>query len=307
MDFNTVIEQILILLLACVIGIIAYRAGVFEAGTTRKLADIVINITMPCMIVGTVTSGQETMSAGDVLSAFWPMCLVYVIGAAAALALAYLTRVKKEQFGTYAFMVIFPNVGFMGFPVVLSLFGERAATYLALMQIPFSLLAYTLGVYLLAGKHAFCKDLWRTLLSPALVSPVIGILMYLLGIRLPAFIDGALDLIGRSTTPLAMIVMGASIAAMSIKSIRNLWRIALAGIVRLLAVPVLVWLALRGLVKDDLLLGVITVLMAMPCATNTTFMSIKYGGDQELAAQGVFLSTVLSAVTIPLLIYLLLM
>ena len=306
MDFNTVLEQMLILLLSCVIGIIAYRFGVLDANSNKKLSDIVINITMPCMIIGTVTSGQEAMAAGDMLLAFWPMCLAYAIGIAVALALTYLASLKKEQFGTYAFMVIFPNVGFMGYPVVLSLFGTGAATYLALMQIPFALLAYTLGVYLIAGKRAFRADLWRTLLSPALVSPVVGICMYLLGIRLPAFIDGALDLVGQSTTPLAMLVMGASIASTQIKSIRNVWRIALAGIVRLLAIPALVWLALRGLIKDDLLLGVIIVLMAMPSATNTTIMIVKYGGDQNLAAQGVFLSTVLSVVTIPLLIYFLL-
>jgi predicted permease len=81
------------------------------------------------------------------------------------------------------------------------------------------------------------------------------------------------------------------------------WRVLLISLLRLIGLPVLAFLLLVPFIRDPLLLGTVVLLIAMPVAANTVLLSEEYEVDATLASQGVFLSTLLSLLSIPLLEY----
>ena len=102
-----------------------------------------------------------------------------------------------------------------------------------------------------------------------------------------------------------MLIIGSTLAGIPLRDVFSDFRVYIVTIVRLIIVPVLTFFLLHLFVTDALMLGVLTALSAMPSATNTTMLCMEYGGNEQFAAKGVFLTTLFSVVTIPLLLSLL--
>jgi hypothetical protein len=103
---------------------------------------------------------------------------------------------------------------------------------------------------------------------------------------------------------MAMLILGSTIAGMPLKELFDEWRIYIFVILKLLVIPLIVFFALRPfLAPEDVLGQVLVVLSAVPVATNATMLSIEYGGNIKLVSQGIFFTTVLSVITIPILVY----
>ena len=123
---------------------------------------------------------------------------------------------------------------------------------------------------------------------------------------MPELLMNTLDTLGNVTTPVAMILLGATIASMPFRELFDSWRIYAYTAVKLIVLPAVIFLLLEGLTSlGASVVAVFAVLSGMPTATNTTMVSIEYGGDQKLAAKGIFFTTLLSMVTIPVLTLLL--
>ncbi|MDP3488106.1 MAG: AEC family transporter, partial [Bacillota bacterium] len=116
----------------------------------------------------------------------------------------------------------------------------------------------------------------------------------------------SIKMIGSLTTPLSMIIVGALLSSINAREIFSNWRVYAISTARLIIIPVLVWLSLRLLTDNVLLVGVPTIIAAMPAAANTAILAQEYGASPRLASQVVFISTLLSVLTIPLLVYLIL-
>ena len=107
------------------------------------------------------------------------------------------------------------------------------------------------------------------------------------------------------TTSVVMLIVGCSPAQMRFKQIFGSWRIYALSALKLAAVPLLAYAVLRHVLTNEFALCVLTVLLCMPIATNTTILSYQYGADETAASSGVFVSTLLSLLTIPLMMKLL--
>jgi len=206
--------------------------------------------------------------------------------------------------GVYQFMLVFPNTMFMGLPVASAVLGPNSLFYVILFNLPFNLLVFTMGVWLLAQGRPGKFDL-KVMLSPGLVASVLGLALFLAGYMLPTIVNQGLDLIGSTTTPLAMLVVGALLATLPVSQLAGDWRVKLIAGFRLVIFPVIAFIVLSPFIADKLLLGVAVLLIAMPVASNSVLLSEEYKVDSTLASQGVFLSTVLCLATIPILMYLL--
>lgn len=202
-------------------------------------------------------------------------------------------------------MLVFPNVGFMGIPVSEVILGPDSLFYVILFNLPFNLLVFTMGIWLLAHERSRKLDP-LLLLTPGLIASIAGLALFLIGYDIPFPVDLALDWIGKATTPLAMIVVGALLAALPPSRLAGDWRIVAITALRLLVLPVLAFILLAPFISDRLLLFSTVLLIAMPVAANTVLLSEEYDVDAILASQGVFLSTLVSCATIPL-IYLFLL
>lgn len=193
-----------------------------------------------------------------------------------------------------------------GFPITLALFGEEGLALAVFLAIPFNLLIYTAGPWLVCLDRPSSGDAqpssWRAILFTATnLATLLGILLYALRIPLPAVIASPLGYLSDITTPLSMVVIGMNLVGQRVSAILRDRDVLSASLLRLLVLPVLTWALLELLpISNPLVVGVIVVIMAMPCAAVTSILAESYGGNTEFPSKSVFLSSLFCLVTIPL-------
>ena len=302
MDFTSVFGQMAVLFFCVVIGYVANRCRLMDGELNRRLSALVLNITAPAMMLDSVMGGAELPALSEIGSILAVAAVSYVLALAAALIIPHLLRVPQEQAGVYRFMTVFANVGFMGFPVVAAVFGEGAVFYAAVFNLPFNLLVYTVGPLFLAGGKGKAGLNWKLFVTPCMLASLATLVIALGQLRFPPLVGQAVDLLGQVTTPAALLIVGSTLAQLPVRDMLGGFRVWLMAAIRLLVFPAAIWLLLRPMVGNELVLGVAVVLAGMPVATNGTMLCLQYGGDQKLASQGTFVTTLCSVVTIPLLV-----
>ena len=305
MDMSATLNQMGVLFITLVLGYIAHKAGMFSASSDKLITKVVMNIAMPCTCLNSVLSGRVTITPREVLVFVGLSLLVVAVPFFVFYYLPNAMRSPKADRGLYRFMTVFGNCGFMGFPVIQTLFGDSAAFYVALFLIPYNVLSYSLGIMLVSGStDKFGRKL---LLNMPFIFSVITVIIYAAGITTaPRVILSTISSVGALTTPLAMLVTGSTLAAVPLREVFTEWRIYPVIIIRLIVCPVVVCLLFRTFMQDMTMLGVLTVEAGMPIAVNATMFSLAYGGNSTLASKSVFISTLLSIATIPLIAFLLL-
>jgi predicted permease len=302
MDFINVFTAILILFLIIGLGFFARKRGVFDKTSVHWVSHILVTIAIPAL---TISSMQVPYTAQNVAIVWKTLFLAfgyYLATFVFGLVVCRFIPATREESGVFRFMLVFPNVGFMGIPVAGAILGPGALFYVILFNLPFNLLVFTMGVWLLSqGRQE--KPGLLLLLTPGFIASLVGLTLFIVEYDIPFPVDTLLDWIGRTTTPLAMLMVGALLATLPLSRLAGDWRVALITFLRLIFLPVLAFLFLAPFVHDPLLLGTVVLLIAMPVAANTVLLSEEYGVDATLASQGVFLSTLLCLLSIPLLEY----
>lgn len=303
MDMAHIINQMLILAAVMMVGFLINKLGILDHSGNQLLTKLVLNVALPANVFYAILGSGTSLSGRDTLIFFGLGVLVYILYFIIAFLSPKVLRTPKEDSGIYMFMIAFSNCGFMGYPVSEAIFGDEATVYVSLFNILFSIFVYSLGIGLLKG--GFKQFDFRVLLSPVMISTVLALILNYTGVKMPEFVLGTTDTIGSFMTPVAMITTGSALAMIPIKEIFRGWRIYPTVIIKTVILPIFVWLVLKNIVTDHLILGVLVMLSGMPTASIATMMCIEYGGNEKLASRGVFLSTVISVITIPLLMYIL--
>lgn len=295
-----VFEQMLVLLILLIVGVIAARFGVMDEDTTRRFTSFTLLIPQTCMILGSVINADLGITPGHVFVILGVGVVMYAVLVALSFLVPFVYRCKPEDKGIYSFMTIFGNTGFMGIPVARALFGNVAAFYTALLNIPFNILAYTLGIALLNSGGERSRIQWKLLINPPMIAAFLAILLACVDIRVPDPLAKAVGMLGDMVVPCSMIIIGASLGAQKLRDVFGDLRVYAFAPVRLFVVPILLWAVMHLIVRDEILIGTITLLGAMPVASFATMLSIQYGGNVQMASRSVFVTTILSVATIPL-------
>ena len=195
-------------------------------------------------------------------------------------------------------MTTFNNIGFMGIPVIAAAYGNGALIYAVPFSIMFNILCYTWGIQTLCGGGE--KGNWKRIINIGTISGIISIVLFFMQIPVPKMICSLSAGLSNLTGPLSMLVIGISIAAMELKDLFTDVKLLKFALIKLLAVPVAAMLLVCQVIDNRLICEVFLVMMATPAASMCAMLSQQYGGDYELAAKGVALTTILSVVTMPI-------
>ena len=291
--------QIVSLFIVMVIGYALNKCKVLNSDVNAKLVKLVINVAMPAQIITAFVSNQGIVSNAEVISVFGISFLMHAIYFIIALIFVFGLFVKKEQRGTYYFMMMFGNVGFMGFPVIEAIFGKECLIYAVIFNLVFQVLVYSVGIIIIRRPDIPFSP--KKLLNMPLVSAGIAIVLFFLKIKLPGPINSSLGYLGNITTPMAMIILGSIIANMKIRELFDEWRVYAFAVFKLLLVPIVAIVLLKYIpIKSEVVKGCMIVLSAMPVATNASMLAIEYDGDMNLTSKGIFFTTLLCMLTIPL-------
>jgi len=325
MDMQVILTQMAILFILMAIGFIVGKAKILTREANKMLSQIVLFIALPCTIFTSAFENEMTITLGDTLFYMLMVLLTFAIAFLIAIPVIHILGGEKFNKGVLVVVAVFSNCAYMGFPVINAIFGISSVYYVALFSIPFNLLIFSLGIYLISQKKPTENDQAeessdtddgnkprggfnpKYLLNPVLLSIFIAVPLAITGVRPPYIVTEVFRITGSITTPGAMLVIGSTLALVPIKSVFAEWRIIPATLLKLIVIPLVTWLVLRQIISNELMLGVLVVISAMPTAATASMIAIEYNGNERIASAGVFLTTLLCGITVPLIVYLFLM
>lgn len=316
LDTGTILSQILVLFILAAIGFVSGKTGYLPEKAGTVVSKLVMRVTMPALILSKMLSAD--FSADNyfdglklVAVALVTLLLIFAI----TRPFTRLMKIPDKSRNVYCMQSLFGNVIFFAFPLFQALFGDIGVLYALFFNVGNDILLWTLGIYL-AGKHkggGFGNAL-KHILNMNMIMFIIGLILVLS--NLSAKLKGGVvyqtaDMIGKATSPLSMIFVGLVMAS-SKGMFKNLGKKMLSILLTLqkqLIVPVLAGLVLLFAVKQgwisDVVMMIAVMQLAMPVGTLTVSIAAEYDSDYEMAADNVFVSTLLSIVTLPLIAYLL--
>lgn len=296
------IEKMALLVMLLALGYLCARLKLVGPEFNKGLSKLVINVFLAGMILSSVINKKLEMTGGDVAFGLLMMTLSMLICVGIGWLSPTLLRIKDGDKGMYRILAAFMNNGFMGFPLVAAVYGENTVFFASLSNIPFNLLLYTVGVMLLQKGDKSTKFSIKSVINVPIVATLIAFVIFIFEIPMPKLVDDVADTLSAATVPLSMMCVGLSLGSVSLKEALLQPRLYGISLVRLLICPLAVWLVLRIFITNPVILGTIVILSACPSAIICTILGIQYGRDGVESSEAIFISTMLSMITIPLLI-----
>lgn len=293
-----VLLQVLTLFLLMLCGFGAAKTKHMDEKHNAGLNTLVLTFAQPCLILSSMQRDRSPDLIRDLLLVFVFTCIIIAVSGVIASRLFRKQQPDRRSVLTNLSMV--SNCGFMGYPVITAALGEDALIYAVLYVSAFNLMSWTLGAYYFGGKDAMRPK--QLLKNPSLLAVAAGMVLFLTGWRLPGFINNGLSMLGSTTTPLAMFVIGSRLVGLQKQHLEDRPLLAACSL-RLLVFPLAV-LLLSFTPLPKMVVAALYLCTAMPCAALTAMMSELYSADRALASRGVALSTALSMLTVPLMLLL---
>ncbi|MFS8983855.1 AEC family transporter [Streptococcus parasanguinis] len=303
------ISGILVILGMILVGFIIGEKGWFDDKSRGLLAKLVTQVALPCYMLYTIT---QRFTAADLLKMlpalrFPALSMVILLGIATGVARIF--AVRQDRRGLFISMFFNSNTIFVGLPINQALFGDASIPYVLIYYMCNTTFFWTLGTYLIQrdgeGEAQFdLKTSLKKVFSPPLMGFLLGLVMVMLQIKLPAFLASDLQYLGNLTTPLSMIFIGLSVSHVGVKQLVLGKDQLLILLGRFLVAPLLMasivyWLPLPSLMKQ-----VFIIQSAMPVMTNAPVVARLYGADSDYAAVMVTETTLATMVVIPILMLL---
>ncbi len=294
--FFILLGQIKLFAVYMVLGILLVKTRVLDAKTLEPISRFVMRMALPLLIFTNTINGvsrQQLWGAAPIL-----LCSALAYGLLYVLnyLLARVFRLPEEHKDLYHVLGMFGNIGFMGIPILTSLFPENGIMYIGIVTIIDQFLLWTVGVRLTSGKAAF---VWKRMLNPAVIAIFTAVIFVVTGWKIPDFVNKALTNVGTTATSLALIYLGGVFACMDLR--QYLGRLEFYGMVvmKMMVFP-LFFFSLLGLfpINGELRMTM-ALLTAMPSMSSLVMMAKEGSSGGDYVAGGVFVTTILSLFTLP--------
>ncbi len=296
-----VATQVLVLFLLIGVGYWTRRKLLIDGTGLRQLTNLLLVVVTPFMIIKAFQMPYDPGLLRGLLISLLSAVATHVLGIAAGLFLW--RQMGLPQRKVLRFGIVFSNSAFMCLPLLQAVLGDRGVFYGSVYVAVFYMLQWTYGVVLMTGQRKQV-NLQQAFLNPGMLGIVIGLGLFLADIRLPAIPNAVISHLANLNTPLAMLVIGGTLAMTDLSAIWRNRQIWLASTLRLLVIPLVI---LGGLVLARVDFEVLTACLipaSAPTAAAAALFATRYEQDSTLASHLVALSTLLSIITMPALIML---
>ncbi len=308
METRIILSQIFILAVVVIIGAIAAKFKVLTPESKDMLSKVIFNISLPLMLF---TNFLKLESTPRLLANIMIVILVSGFVILFLFLMGWLAtrifKIKGREAAIFRAHSMFGNTIFLGFPLITALYGAEGLLYASMFQLISNLIMWTLGVVVLTHENgtSWKKNLIRVI-NPNTIATLTGLLFFLLSIKLPALLIKPLSELGTANTWLCMLYIGAMLAFSNAGDLLGKKSLYIISCNRLLFVPAIlislfaVLSAMAGIAPDKLVTSVIILEASMPCMASVVIMAKELGADDHLAVGNVFVSTLLSIVTLPI-------
>ena len=293
------LEVMGVLFIIVILGYVACKLGYMGDKFDKKLSSIVVDITCPLLVLSSVM-GDELPDRTLILPLLGVGFLTYILLLAFGFWVPRLITKNHDDQGMIGFALMFANVGFIGYPIVSSIFGPHAVFYAALLNMPNTFFIFTAGVMLIKGEYSLKQFNPKVLVSPAMLGAFLAAIIVALGIHTPDIIARPVTMVGNITVPAALMIIGSSMAKLPIREIIGSPKVYITALLRLTIVPLSIYFLFKACGVSDLVNNINTVVIAMPVASFGTMFCLKYGRNPSLITETTFITTLGSIITIPL-------
>ena len=304
-------QQFIVFFALLMTGYLCKKTRIIDDGMNRSINSFIIYIAFPCLILGRI--GSLEMAQGifaNFMLALVIYTFLFVVYGFYALGYVIARKFPKADRAVGEFSMISPNNGFMGFPIAFAFFGEVGLLYMIACNLALNLMFFSYGIHLMKrdeegytmGLKEIMKSLGKLLLNPNIVAAVLGLIICGNNLEMPKTLVTYLGLVGGVATPMALIYIGSTLTGSNIfKIIKNKMIIEIV-VNKLFIIPVLTLLVVYFIPMDPLIKTICVLSSAFPCATTVPIFAELYNNRKSVAGEALFLSTIISLVTLPIII-----
>lgn len=303
------LNQVVVLFLLIVFGLLVKKLKFVSDNFQNEISRFIINVSLPAFIITSVSKSVNISMLTDIGKLLIIFIALFLVVIFISYATTKIFKIEGMDRDIFQFAMIFPNGAFIGFPIIKAVYGNVGVVYAAVFNLVFNILVWSFGVYLMKRNCDECsKDEDMTLrlrikaiLNPALVALFLGFGLSFLSIKIPSLLNDTLKMVGDTTSPLSMMSIGFILAGVHFKELAGSYKIYIFGVVKLIVFPMVCYLILKNFIENEML-GVAVLLTGMPTGVLTAIIASRYNNNSILASKLVFLTTLMSIVTLPLLI-----
>ena len=310
METRIIISQIFILAVVVLIGSIAAKFKVLTRDSKDMLSKVIFNISLPLMLF---TNFLKIEATPKLIANSFIVLSVSGFVIMFLLLIGWITtvtfKIKGSEAAVFRTHSMFGNTIFLGFPLITAIYGEEGLLYASMFQLVSNVIMWTIGVVVLShGNGASWKKSILRVINPNTIATIIGLLLFMLSLRLPEIIITPLSELGSANTWLSMLYIGAMLAFADVGGLLRKYSLYIISFNRLILAPAILitvfylFGAFTGLMPDRLVSSVIILEVSMPCMATVVIMAKEFGADDHIAVGNVFVSTLLSILTLPVLV-----
>lgn len=299
MSIGSLISTIATLAMLLVIGYGAGKLKYVDEVSTERLSTLIVKIGQPFLIINGLISqeySRENLMTGLKILLLG-LCMHTFMALIAYLCARPIKPFDEQKLSEYSMFLA--NCGFIGFPIVETLFGSEGLFYGAFYIVSFHLFVWTWGVMILARKREDIKLTPKKIVFNFGTMPcLIGFVLYAANIPLPDFGYQLASYLAAICTPISIIISGANIARRSLKKMLTNKNVYAVNVVKLMVMPLCVSVLLWALGLPDYMIVFAAVMAAMPCPAVVTMFGELYRITPGYAAELVGSSTIFCTFTI---------
>jgi len=291
------LQQVGILFVLIVVGYVCGKTGVVTSEGKKVLSNFLIQAIVPAMIINAYLNMEfDPQILNNLLQAFGLSFGSILFAMFVAWMLLWKSKTPNKKLLWFAFS--YSNAAYMGFPLVKGLFGDEGMLYASAFATVFNIIVWSVGYAVMSGETDKKKIVNTVVKSPVTCSVIVGILLYLCRVPVPEIFRTPIRMIGETTTPVSMVIIGVMIAESRLKSILANKEVWLTVAVRLVLIPAITFGSFYLFGIGGMVGSVILIQAACPTAATTSVLAIQFGHDESVGAGTVVLSTICSIVTL---------
>jgi len=285
------------------VGVYGSRKKIINPELNKGLTDILIKIALPFMIVSSFIFTYDYTVKDNIVKTSYYSIAAYIIMAVVSRILLF--PVKNDKKTILHFANVFVNTGYVGFPILNSIYGSEGVIYGSIFNMFFVILLWTYGIMLYRGgleKGYLKKELIALLFNPSIIAVIIGVVIMVFDIRINGAILVGIKGIGSITGPLSMIIIGVILSNAKVKKYMRDWTVYYGITVKLIAIPIIIYMVSLQLPESSRALKSVIIMTAMPASAMTSILAESFGKEKDYAAIIVSATTLLSLITVPALL-----
>ncbi len=300
---SAIIDSVFSLFIMILVGVYGSKRKIITPEINKGLTDVLIQIALPFMIVASFVFTYDDTIKSNVIKTFYFSLFSYLI--VTGISYILLLPVKNNKKIILHFANVFTNTGYVGFPILHSIYGAEGVIYGSIFNMFFVIFVWTYGLMLFKGslsKKGFKEEIKKVILNPSIIAVLIGILILVFNIQLPNALVSSMKSIGNMTGPLSMFIIGVILSKVKIKKHLKDWTMYYGIATKLIIIPIIIYFIFLLAGQNSKAVNTVIIMTAMPASAMTSIFAESFEIEKEYAALLVSVTTLLALVTVPVLL-----